>query len=406
MAYALGTLALIVLIQRLFRGFMATVAVLVGLVVGTLVAFAFGDAHFEAVGQAAWVGVTTPFYFGVPKFAFAAIVSMIVVMLITAVETTGDVFATGEIVEKRIVSGDIARALRADGLATTIGGILNSFPYTCFAENVGLVRLTRIKSRYVVATAGLIMILLGLIPKAGALVAGIPHPVLGGAALAMFATVAVVGIQTLTRVDFHDHRNVVIVSTSLGLALYVTAVPDVAKAVPEWAQIIFGSGITLGSITAILLNLVFHHIGTSRGPAVAGTPGSNLVRLEQVNNMSEDEFVGTFASLFQGPAWVVERAYAQRPFSDTHDLRRAFQEALFAATVDEQEQLINSYPDLGAQSVASGAEGEHSLSDQGTLGLNRLAEKEHEELASLTHAYREQFGFPLVTAVRDQTSFN
>jgi OHCU decarboxylase len=406
MAYALGTLALIVLIQRLFRGFMATVAVLVGLVVGTLVAFAFGDAHFEAVGQAAWVGVTTPFYFGVPKFAFAAIVSMIVVMLITAVETTGDVFATGEIVEKRIVSGDIARALRADGLATTIGGILNSFPYTCFAENVGLVRLTRIKSRYVVATAGLIMILLGLIPKAGALVAGIPHPVLGGAALAMFATVAVVGIQTLTRVDFHDHRNVVIVSTSLGLALYVTAVPDVAKAVPEWAQIIFGSGITLGSITAILLNLVFHHLGTSRGPAVAGTPGSNLVRLEQVNNMSEEEFVGTFASLFQGPAWVVERAYAQRPFSDTHDLRRAFQEALFAATVDEQEQLINSYPDLGAQSVASGAEGEHSLSDQGTLGLNRLAEKEHEELASLTHAYREQFGFPLVTAVRDQTSFN
>jgi OHCU decarboxylase len=122
--------------------------------------------------------------------------------------------------------------------------------------------------------------------------------------------------------------------------------------------------------------------------------------------MSEEEFVGTFASLFQGPAWVVERAYAQRPFSDTHDLRRAFQEALFAATVDEQEQLINSYPDLGAQSVASGAEGEHSLSDQGTLGLNRLAEKEHEELASLTHAYREQFGFPLVTAVRDQTSFN
>jgi OHCU decarboxylase len=406
MAYALGTLALIVLIQRLFRGFMATVAVLVGLVVGTLVAFAFGDAHFDAVGQAAWVGVTTPFYFGVPKFAFAAIVSMIVVMLITAVETTGDVFATGEIVEKRIVSGDIARALRADGLATVIGGVLNSFPYTCFAENVGLVRLTRIKSRYVVATAGVIMILLGLIPKAGALVAGIPHPVLGGAALAMFATVAVVGIQTLTRVDFHDHRNVVIVSTSLGLALYVTAIPDVAKAVPEWAQIIFGSGITLGSITAILLNLVFHHIGTSRGPAVAGTPGDNLVRLEQVNNMSEEEFVRTFAGLFQGPDWVVERAYAQRPFSDTHDLRRAFQEALFAATVEEQEQLINSYPDLGAQSVAAGDEGEHSLSDQGTLGLNRLAEKEHEELASLTHTYREQFGFPLVTAVRDQTSFD
>ncbi len=210
---------------------------------------------------------------------------MIVVMLITAVETTGDVFATGEIVEKRIVREDIARALRADGLATTIGGILNSFPYTCFAENVGLVRLTRIKSRYVVAAAGVIMIILGLLPKAAAIVAGIPHPVLGGAALAMFATVAVVGIQTLSRVDFHDHRNVVIVATSLGLAMYVTAQPDVAKAVPDWAQIIFGSGITLGSITAILLNLLFHHVGKNYGPAVAGTPGASI-RLDQVNEMS------------------------------------------------------------------------------------------------------------------------
>ena len=100
-----------------------------------------------------------------------------------------------------------------------------------------------------VAAAGVFMILLGLIPKAGAMVAGIPHPVLGGAALAMFATVAVVGIQTLARVDFHDHRNVVIVGTSLGLAMFVTAQPDVAKAVPDWAQIIFGSGITLGSLT-------------------------------------------------------------------------------------------------------------------------------------------------------------
>ena len=158
------------------------------------------------------------------------------------------------------------------------------------------------------------MILLGLIPKAGAIVAGIPHPVLGGAAIAMFATVAVVGIQTLTRVDFHDHRNVVIVSTSLGLAMYVTAVPEVAKAVPDWAQIIFGSGITLGSITAILLNLIFHHIGKGHGPAVAGTPGDHLVRLDQVNTMSSEEFVHTFAGLFQGPEWVVERAYAQRPF--------------------------------------------------------------------------------------------
>jgi OHCU decarboxylase len=406
MAYALGTLALIVIIQRVFKGFMATVAVLVGLVVGTLVAWALGDAHFDAVATSEWLGVTTPFYFGWPKFAFAAIISMIVVMLITAVETTGDVFATGEIVEKRIGKDDIARALRADGLATTLGGVLNSFPYTCFAENVGLVRLTRVKSRYVVAAAGVIMIILGLLPKAAAVVAGIPHPVLGGAAIAMFATVAVVGIHTLSRVDFHDHRNVVIVGTSIGLAMYVTAQPDVAKAVPQWAQIIFGSGITLGSLTAILLNLVFFHVGKSRGPAVAGTPGDHLVRLDQVNNLSRDEFVTTFARLFQGPHWVVERAYDQRPFTDTQDLRRAFQEALFAASSEEQDQLIAGYPNLGAQSVAAGEEGEESLADQSVLGLNRLADKEYEELGTLAREYRNRFGFPLIMAVRDQESFD
>ncbi|MGY4768858.1 2-oxo-4-hydroxy-4-carboxy-5-ureidoimidazoline decarboxylase [Kribbella sp. CWNU-51] len=404
LAYALGTLGLIVLIQRVFKGFMATIAVLVGLVAGTMVAWAFGDAHFGAVADSAWVGVTQPFYFGWPKFSIAAIISMVVVMLITAVETTGDVFATGEIVEKRIGKDDIARALRADGLATTIGGVFNSFPYTCFAENVGLVRLTRVRSRWVVAAAGGIMILIGLVPKAGAVVAGIPHPVLGGAALAMFATVAVVGIQTLAKVDFHDHRNVVIVATSLGLAMYVTAQPQVAQAVPGWAEIIFGSGITLGSLTAIGLNILFHHVGKDYGPAVAGQPGDSI-RLDQVNKMSRDEFVETFAGLFQGPRWAVERAWDMRPFADTHALRRSFQEALFSGSHEEQRQLIEAYPQLGSQFVADGLSGEASLRDQEALGLTFLADPDRDELATITEAYRERFGFPLVISVRDADSF-
>jgi len=405
LAYALGTLGLIVLIQRVFKGFMATIAVLVGLVVGTMVAWAFGDAHFGAVADSAWVGVTQPFYFGWPKFSIAAIISMVVVMLITAVETTGDVFATGEIVEKRIGRDDIARALRADGLATTIGGVFNSFPYTCFAENVGLVRLTRVRSRWVVAAAGGIMILIGLVPKAGAVVAGIPHPVLGGAALAMFATVAVVGFQTLAKVDFHDHRNVVIVATSVGLAMYVTAQPQVAQAVPGWAEIIFGSGITLGSLTAIGLNILFHHVGKDYGPAVAGKPGTS-VRLDQVNKMSRDEFVETFAGLFQGPRWAVERAWDMRPFADTHALRRSFQEALFSGSHEEQRQLIEAYPQLGSQFVADGLNGEASLRDQSDKGLTFLADPDRDELATITEAYRERFGFPLVISVRDADSFS
>jgi OHCU decarboxylase len=400
LAYALGTLLLIVAIQRIFRGFMATVAVLVGLVVGTAVAWMFGDAQFGSVTTSDWVGVTTPFYFGLPKFSAAAILSMIIVMLITAVETTGDVFATGEIVEKRIERKDIARAIRADGLATTIGGVFNSFPYTCFAENVGLVRLTRVKSRWVVAAAGVFMIVLGLLPKAGAVVASIPHPVLGGAALAMFATVAVVGIQTLSRVDFHDHRNTVIVGTSVGLAMLVTAQPDIAQAVPTWAQIVFGSGITLGSLTAIILNVVFHHLGKSYGPAVAGVPGEGI-RLDQVNEMSREEFVDTFGRLFQGPSRVAERAYEMRPFTDSHDLRVSFQEALFSASREEQRDLMSFYPDLGAEAVVTGEQGEESRRDQSAAGLTWLSDTEHEQFTELATAYRERFGFPLIVCVRE-----
>jgi OHCU decarboxylase len=404
LAYALGTLALIVAIQRIFRGFMSTVAVLVGLVLGTLVAWALGDAQFDSVGSSAVVGVTTPFYFGAPVFVGSAIISMIVVMLITAVETTGDVFATGEIVDKRITKTHIAAALRADGLATTIGGFLNSFPYTCFAENVGLVRLTKVKSRWVVASAGVIMIILGLLPKAAAVVAGIPRPVLGGAALAMFATVAVVGIQTLSRVDLNDHRNIVILASSLGMAMLVTAQPSIATAVPDWAQIVFGSGITLGSIVAILLNVVFHHLGGA-GAAVAGSPGEGTVGLADVNKMSEDEFAATFGRLFQGPDWVVRQAYARRPFTDTQDLRVAFQEAIFGATEEQKQALMDSYPELarivGEDEEADPASSEHSLADQGAAGLNHLGEADQSAFGELTAAYHDRFAFPLIVCVRD-----
>jgi uric acid transporter len=258
LAFAGGTLLLILLIYRFFRGFLSTIAVLLGLVIGTAVAAAFGLVDFSGVGKTAWVGVTTPFYFGAPSFKVAAILSMVIVMLITAVETTGDVFAAGEIVEKPISQEDITRAIRADGLSTLLGGILNSFPYTCFAENVGLVRLTRVKSRFVVAAAGGIMILLGLLPKIGAIVAAIPAPVLGGASVVLFATVAVIGIQTLSRVDFHDERNVVVVAISLGLAIVPVAFPNFYHHFPSWLQIVVGSGITMGSLAAIVLNLAFN----------------------------------------------------------------------------------------------------------------------------------------------------
>ena len=397
LAYALGTLALIVLIQRVFTGFMATVAVLIGLVVGTLVAWGLGDAHFSEVAAAPIVGVTMPFYFGIPTFSVTAIISMLVVMLITMVETTGDVYATGEIVGKPIRRDDIARAIRADGVATLLGGVLNSFPYTCFAENVGLVRLTQVKSRWVVAAAGVIMIVLGSLPKAAAIVAGIPHPVLGGAALAMFAAVAVVGVQTLSRCDFNDHRTIVIVGTSVGLGMLVTAQPNVAAAFPKWAEIIFGSGITLGALTAIVLNVVFNHLGTPRGPAVAGRPGDHLVTLDQVNAMTPQAFAATFGGLVERTPWVLERAFARAPFADTIALRNAFQDALLTGSSEEQMLLMNSFGDLGSEHEAPDA----YMLDHASAGIAGLEDEQRGQVLELAKAFRRHFGFPLIVCARE-----
>ena len=398
LAYAIGTIVIIVLIQRLFKGFMGTLSVLLGLVIMTGVAFAMGKTDLTGVGNASWVAVTHPFVFGLPQFSITAIIAMIIVMAVTAVETTGDVFATGEVVGKRIAPRDIANALRADGLSTLLGGVLTSFPYTCFAQNVGLVRLTRVKSRWVVTAAGVFMIILGLLPKAAAIVAAIPSPVIGGASLAMFANVAVVGIQTLSKVDLRDSRNAVIVSTSIGLALLVTfRRADIVAAMPSWLQIIFGSGVTIGSLTAIILNLLFFHIGRPASPDVAVVDGKKI-NLDDVNAMDRDQFVATFSSMFSAHTWPVERAWESRPFASVSELRSSFEDAVLAASPEEAEELIASYTDV-VSLVLDGAGDEQASTDTSSLSVGDVTSEEAEELRALAAAYREKFGRPLVICV-------
>ncbi|WP_455353974.1 nucleobase:cation symporter-2 family protein [Streptomyces sp. SYSU K217416] len=258
LAYALGTLLFILAVVRVGKPFLSSLAVLLGLVAGTTVAWILGDAHFGAVRDADWFGVSTPFHYGMPKFELLPIIAMTVVMLITMVETTGDVYAIGEITRKKVDSDTVARALRADGVATVLGGVFNSFPYVAFAENIGLVRMSRIMSRYVVVAAGVLMVVLGLLPKAGSLVAAIPHPVLGGAAISMFGMVAAVGIQILGKVDLRAERNALILAVSLGAALLPTTVAPFFDRMPDDLQAVLDSGITLGGVTAITLNLFFN----------------------------------------------------------------------------------------------------------------------------------------------------
>ena len=249
----------ILVINKMFRGFVSHIAVLLGLAVGLIVALPFGLVDFSDVGEASWIGITTPFFFGYPTFDIGAIIAMILVMLVVMVESTGDFLAIGELVEKKIGEEELTAGLRADGLATTLGGILNAFPYTAFAQNVGLVALTGVKSRFVVATSGLILIVLGLFPKMATAIASLPTAVLGGAGIAMFGIVAATGIKTLSKVDFeHNVHNLFIVAISIGIGLIPVVAPDFFQNFPDWSQTIMHSGITLGSITAILLNAFFN----------------------------------------------------------------------------------------------------------------------------------------------------
>lgn len=255
------TFMIVVFVYRYGKGFIGNIAVLLGLLFGTIIAGFMGVVNFEAVESAEWISLVTPFAFGYPTFDWASIVSMLIVMLVVMVETTGDTIAIGEIVNKKIGKRELAACLRADGLSTFLGGILNSFPYTAFAQNVGLIAVTRVKSRFVVATSGAILIVLGLFPKMAAVIACIPNAVLGGAGLAMFGMIIASGIRSLGKVNFDGNYNLMLVAISIGVAMIPLAAPDFYQNFPDWAKIVMKSGITFGSFMAVALNLLFNGLG-------------------------------------------------------------------------------------------------------------------------------------------------
>ncbi|WP_088189406.1 nucleobase:cation symporter-2 family protein [Desulfosporosinus sp. FKA] len=249
----------ILLINKFFRGFVAHISVLLGLIIGLIIAMPVGLVNFSGVSSAAWLGIDYPFAFGMPKFDLGSIIAMIIVMLVVMVESTGDFLAIGVMVDKPIGEKELTAGLRADGLATALGGILNAFPYTAFAQNVGLVGLTGVKSRFVVATSGAILVVMGFFPKLATIIASLPNAVLGGAGIAMFGIVAANGIKTLSKVDYDKNpNNIFIVAISIGLGVIPVVDANFFKLFPDWSQTILHSGITLGSIAAVILNALFN----------------------------------------------------------------------------------------------------------------------------------------------------
>ena len=252
-------LASILLIAKYAKGFLANISVLLGIVIGGVVATAMGLMNFDKVGKAAWFDVVLPFQFGAPVFDPVLILTMTLVMIVVMIESTGMFLALGDMTGRHVDRPALTRGLRTDGLGTLIGGIFNTFPYTSFSQNVGLVAVTGVKSRFVCVAGGVILIVLGVLPKMAALVESLPTVVLGGAGLVMFGMVAATGIRILGGVDFrHNRFNALVVAISIGIGMIPLIAPNFKQWMPHGLHPLIESGILLASLSAVLLNLFFN----------------------------------------------------------------------------------------------------------------------------------------------------
>ena len=250
-------------------GFVENVAVLLGIVAGALLASILGVMHFDKVIAAPWADIVIPLRFGVPQFHLVPIITMCIVMIVVMIESLGMFLALSEITGKAVDRDALSRGLRADGVGTLLGGIFNTFPYTSFSQNVGLVGVTGVRSRWVTVTGGCIMLLLGLLPKLAALVEAVPLVVLGGAGLVMFGMVAATGARILTAVDFKTNRhNLFVVAISIGFGMIPLAAPGFFKNLPHDLQPLLESGILLCAVVAVLLNAFFNGIGGGKAAEV------------------------------------------------------------------------------------------------------------------------------------------
>ena len=270
MAIAGAVLVFILLLVKYGRGFIANISVLLGIVAGCAVAMAMGKMNFDNVGKAHWFDVVTPFAFGMPTFDAVMILTMVLVMIVVMIESTGMFLALSDITGKKISQPELAAGLRTDGLGTLIGGIFNTFPYTSFSQNVGLVGVTGVKSRWVCVAGGIIMIVLGTLPKMAAFVEAIPQFVLGGAGLVMFGMVAATGVRILSGVDFRSNRyNLYIVAISVGAGLIPLVAPRWTQQMAHGLHPLLESGILLTALSAVLLNLYFNGGKADEAAAIA-----------------------------------------------------------------------------------------------------------------------------------------
>src|SRR5579875_2268380 len=257
-ALAFGTLLFIIILYRFSKGFLRAISILLGLLVGTIAAAFMGKVNFSSVGEASWFHIVSPLHFAFPSFQLAPIITMTLVAIVSLVESSGVYFALSDITGRKLTEADLVKGYRAEGLASVIGAFFNSFPYTTYSQNVGLVQFSGVKDKKVIYTVGGILVFLGFVPKIAALTTVIPTSVLGGAMIAMFGMVIASGIKMLSKVDFSSQENLLIIACSVVMGLGVTTVPNLFAHLPDSIKILTNSGIVAGSFTAIFLNFVFH----------------------------------------------------------------------------------------------------------------------------------------------------
>ncbi len=275
----LFTFAVVIVLSKI--QVLSRLAVLLGLAVGTVAALIVGMADASVVGRSSPFAFPQPLVFGMPLFEIGAIVSMTIVILVIMVETTADLLAVGEVIGSKVDSRRVGDGLRADMLSTLVAPLFNAFPASAFAQNVGLVALTGIKSRFAVAAGGVILVVLGLSPMAAAVFSLIPGPVLGGAGVVLFGTVAASGVRTLAKVDYQGNNNLVIVAASIAFGLIPVVSPDFWHAFPAWFVTIFHSGISAAAVVAVLLNLFFNVLLPGKPTDPSGFAAAPALRVQE-----------------------------------------------------------------------------------------------------------------------------
>ncbi|PJR10326.1 nucleobase:cation symporter-2 family protein [Sinorhizobium meliloti] len=286
------TLVIVLLLSKLGSAAISRLSILLALIIGTVVAYFAGMADFSQVTEGPFFALPLVFHFGYPTFEVAAIASMFIVIMVTLVETSADILAVGEIIETKVDSRRLGDGLRADMLSSLLAPIFGSFTQSAFAQNVGLVAVTGVKSRYVVATGGLFLVTLGLLPVMGRIVAAVPSSVLGGAGIVLFGTVAASGIRTLSKVDYANNMNLVIVATSIGFGMIPIASPTFYEHFPAWVETIFHSGISSAALMAIGLNLIFNHMtaGNSDQQSVFVAGTERTLRYQDIARLHDGDY--------------------------------------------------------------------------------------------------------------------